>query len=335
MQCLPASVFGHALTGGRFLYWGFLISKHYSKAPKSYEELADLLLSRGMLGERDLLINTLKTINYYRLSIYWYSFREKESDNLQKGTLFTTVINLYQFDADLRSFVFSILQPIELALRNKIVHAHVMSYGASGYLNIDNFPGFERKKHAHNRLLSKIYNGYLQEHEIFIKHYKSEYGFYIDYPLWMACEGFTFGNILSLYQGLDKSLRKEVAEELLIPQVVLENWIRCLGYIRNLCAHHNRLWNRRLALSPVVPKKQKQSGKPEHPEWYVPVVVAPHKNNMRLFVALTVMKYISNLYNVNSNFTGELVVLLSNYPSIPIEKMGFPENWLDCPIWLA
>ena len=60
----------------------------YTKPALTFEEQADLLLSRGLLGDKDELVSILSRVNYYRLSGYLFPFRDK-NDRYKPGTTFT------------------------------------------------------------------------------------------------------------------------------------------------------------------------------------------------------------------------------------------------------
>jgi len=48
----------------------------YTKPALSFEKQAQLLLDRGLIApDKDVLVKCLSTINYYRLSAYWYPFK--------------------------------------------------------------------------------------------------------------------------------------------------------------------------------------------------------------------------------------------------------------------
>lgn len=48
------------------------------KAYKAYAEQVAILAGRGMdMGDRDAAVETLRRVNYYRLSGYWYPFRKQ------------------------------------------------------------------------------------------------------------------------------------------------------------------------------------------------------------------------------------------------------------------
>ena len=44
----------------------------YTKKPISYRDQAELLKSRGMGDDIDYIEEKLRTVNYYRLSAYWF-----------------------------------------------------------------------------------------------------------------------------------------------------------------------------------------------------------------------------------------------------------------------
>ena len=85
----------------------------------TYGEQVARLQSRGMdVGDLASAEETLRRINYYRLSGYWYPFRQKSTDGrtdtFYPGTTLADVVALYEFDARLRAATFTALAPIEL-----------------------------------------------------------------------------------------------------------------------------------------------------------------------------------------------------------------------------
>ncbi len=49
--------------------------------------------------------------------------------------------------------------------------------------------------------------------------------------------------------------RKAIARRLNLVAPLLESWLHTLTTIRNICAHHARLWNRELGIRPKLPEK--------------------------------------------------------------------------------
>lgn len=82
------------------------------KAYKTYAEQVDILAGRGMdMGDRDAAVETLRRVNYYRLSGYWYPFRKQtpsgREDDFYVGARFSDVVALYEFDVRLRAATFA------------------------------------------------------------------------------------------------------------------------------------------------------------------------------------------------------------------------------------
>ena len=117
----------------------------YSKPWTSYEEQLDQLVSRGMqVGDRGLALDYLERIGYYRLSGYWFAFRERSGpivllgeggtkprkiktdtllfDQFKAGATFQNAVDLYVFDKQLRLLTMDALERIEIALRVDVSH---------------------------------------------------------------------------------------------------------------------------------------------------------------------------------------------------------------------
>jgi len=70
----------------------------YEKPTLTVGQQVDLLESRGMLGDPADMAARLATVSYYRLSAYWYPFRQDGTETLRPGTNFAVVWNRYRFD---------------------------------------------------------------------------------------------------------------------------------------------------------------------------------------------------------------------------------------------
>jgi len=139
----------------------------------------------------------------------------------------------------------------------------------------------------------------------------------------MATEVMSFGCVLSLWQSSSKKIKNDVARVFDVSDEVLQTWLWSLNEVRNVCAHHGRLWNRDLGNKPNIPHAK------HHPEWHKPVAISNH----RVFGILTVCAHSLVHLAPNSHWQRRLQGLLIEHPAVPKKNMGFPENWLDCPIW--
>jgi len=64
-------------------------------------------------------------------------------------------------------------------------------------------------------------------------------------------------------------------------------------------------------------------------DWYTPVPVG----NDQTFTVLTLLQYFLKQVAPRSHWKKRLTRLFAEYPDIPLHFMGFPENWMACPIW--
>ncbi len=295
----------------------------YPKRSLSFDDQADLLIQRGLLGDRDQIIERLKAVNYYRLSAYWYTFRiaGAPNDRLRSGTHLDAVWQRYAFDRRLRLQVMDAIERVEIALRTQVISRFTLQHGPFGYLDRANLPGL--CVDDHRRLLDKIRAEAANSRENFVQHFFTKYTSETDLPLWMACELMTFGSMYTLYRGMRTSIKKHVARVYGIHAPVLSSWLRALNQVRNLCAHHARLWNREFGSKLLIPEPRAA------PEWHSPVPIV----NDRTFGMLTVLYYLHKQVAPQSQWRQRLMVLLADYPDIPIRFMGFPDNWEDSPLW--
>lgn len=295
----------------------------YQKPSLSFENQADLLLSRGLVADRAELVVRLQAVNYYRLSAYWYTFRipGDPGDRLQPGTTLDKVWRRYRFDRQLRLLVMDAIERVEIAIRTRIVNRHVMLHGPFGYLDRATLPGMSVDHHR--KLLDKVQTESAYSHEQFVQHYLEKYTSEHDLPLWMACELLTFGGLLNIFDGLHTRMKKDVAQDFGLNVPILGSWLRAMNQVRNICAHHSRLWNREFGIRPMLPYRE------TFPEWHTPVKITDE----RLFGILTMLYFLLKQVAPQSRWRQRLVSLFKEYDDIPLRFMGFPDNWETSPLW--
>ena len=293
----------------------------YDKPPLSFEEQADLLIKRGLVVDRSFLIDRLKDVNYYRLSGYLYPYRQK-GDNFKSGTTFEKAWRHYTFDRRLRLIVMDAIERFEVSIKTQLIYALAHSTGAFGYATASNFPGLSTEDHE--RLIKTIKDEADRSKEKFVDHFKDKYGDKHEHlPLWMAGEIMSFGCALTLYRGISDKIKRDIAVHYGIPDVVLTSWLHTINVIRNICAHHSRLWNREFGVKPFIPRKNK------YPQWHEPVAIGQN----RIFGILTILHYLLRISAPQSNWKARLCALLDEYPEISRWSMGFPDNWRDSLLW--
>jgi abortive infection bacteriophage resistance protein len=247
----------------------------YTKAPFTYQQQLELLESRGLtIGDSQEAVKFLKQVNYYRFSAYCVPFQNPR-DTFSPGTTFEKIIELYRMDEDLRIAVFAALTPVEIFLRTRIAYKLSHKYGtfAHHYLSIyqDEDEGKE--------WLAELEEAVSDSKEQFVQHYRDKYSNYPQLPLWMAIEIISLGSLSRFFSFLTLENRELVCTILEINHIVLKSWLHTITYLRNICAHHGRLWSRVFSILPLIPDKNK--------EWQ-----DIHFNNQKLFATIAILEWI-------------------------------------------
>ena len=235
------------------------VALRYEKPFLSIEQQIALLKSRGMVIDGDVAQGALEHIGYYRLSAYWYPFRVKVGNVIQddfiEGTQFRTVLELYKFDKALRSLTFSAISEIETSLRTSIARVlgtrDPWAHRKPQHLH-SNFSRRRRDgRTIHECWLQQIDKQEDRSKDIFVDHYRSKYTATPHLPIWMSVEVWDMGTLSRLVPKLKYQDQKLVAESHGVSDPsVFASWTRALTFVRNVCAHHGRLWNRSLVDSP-------------------------------------------------------------------------------------
>jgi abortive infection bacteriophage resistance protein len=300
----------------------------YDKSALSFEQQTQRLLDRGLIvSDRDQLLNCLRSVNYYRLSAYWLHFKRVDpttgEERFAPGTRFNDIWRLYTFDHKLRLLIMDSIEHVEVCiLRTRLVEKFTLTYGPFGYKQKENLcPDIPVDKF--HRWTQELDEAIARSKEEFLEGFKKTYPEERDIPFWIAVEVMSFGQLFTFFRYLNRKEKQEIAYEFHLYPPVMESWLNTLNFVRNACAHHARLWNRELPIRPVIPDER------HHPEWYNPVTFS----NGRIFAVLTLLRYLLGFITPAQAWQEQLGQLLREYPEIPIQSMGFPENWCECPIW--
>lgn len=309
-----------ARSGKAFCFLTTMSKIPYHKPPLNYSEQLEQLKQRGLHVENDeKALHLLGTVSYYRLSGYWFPLLEdKKRHQFKARASFENAFNLYKFDRELRQLISGELEKIEVAVRSQMIYQLSFENGPFWFLNGALFG--DALKHANT--INKIGSELKRSDEEFIKE------FYKNYlneapPSWMTLEVTSFGSLSFLYANLKGGRNKrKIAKYFGVSDSVFQSWLHSIVYIRNVCAHHSRLWNRDMRIQPVIPFN------PRNP-WLSNTSIA---NNKTYFV-LSMIVYLLNTINPNHSFKSRFKSLLLKYPNIDPKAMGFPEKWDEEVFW--
>lgn len=295
----------------------------YSKPALSIPQQIKLLESRGLVVEdKSRAESYLSNISYYRFSAYLLPFQNRTfaDHRYNNGVSFDKVLNLYLFDRELRLLVFDIIERLEIAFRTQIIYQYSNEFGAWWYEDPKHFIN----NYHYSRNLARIDEEIERSSEVFIEHYKNKYTSPQRPPAWMTYEIISMGLLSKVFRNLQiTDAKKRIAHHFQLPTpYILESWMHSLTYVRNLCAHHSRLWNRTLTLKPQLLRKPKNI-------WLSSNDVNPNK----LFAFLSCSLYLLKVINPNTRTGTHFRELLQKYPDINVNAMGFPGNWEKEELW--
>jgi len=246
---------------------------------------------------------------------------DKKQHRYKVGTVFDDILNLYLFDRELRLLLFSAIEKIEISLRAQIVNHFTTSINDPfWYTNTAYFSNTKR----HDELLTGILSSINRSHSnnIFIKHFYDTYSDPYP-PVWIVFEIMSMGQLSILYSITAKSpSRKAVADYFGVKEPVLSTWLHTLVYVRNICAHHARLWNKDLSITVKLPKKTAHA-------W----LATGNLTDRKIYVVLGIIVYMLDTITPHHTFRQKIKDLFIKYPNTDIDAMGFPADWLSDPFW--
>ncbi len=293
----------------------------YTKPPLSIAQQVELLKSRGMqIPDPAQAEHYLYHLNYYRLSGYMLPFQIGVEHQFQEGTTFGQILNLYLFDRKLRLLLMDAIERIEVSVRTQWAYHLAHQYGSHAHLN----PGLFQNQRKYEHSIQKLEKEYRRSHETFIKHYRQTYTKPEMPPLWVVCEIMSLGHLSSFYQNIKQPQdRERIAKEYGLDEKVLTSFLHHLSHVRNLCAHHSRIWNRCFTITLRLPKK-----KPANLQAFI-----NRQAPRNVYNTLLMMRYMMAITCPGSKWESRLIELLKEHNEVEPSKMGFPNNWEKMSIW--
>lgn len=307
------------------------LTKPYTKPGLSYEDQATLLESRGLIvTDHAVFVGRLRAVGYYRLCGYWHPFRDLDSPTsaFHANTHFDDVWERYRFDRQLRLSVMDAIERVEVAVRTALVHELAMRAGPFGHLDSNNFRSAasrpdEKGRIRHADFLDDLRDNAEKSSERFVRHFKDTYDGFPNLPIWAVCETMTFGGVFTLYNMSEARTQKDIASRFSLSAPVMFSWLHTLNYVRNICAHHARLWNRDLAVQPQLPDASNDA------RWHGARAIG----KKRVFVVLTLLNYMLKDAAPQTKWRERLFALFDSYPNVPLRMMGIPADWRTHDLW--
>ena len=281
----------------------------------SVHDQLNRLVDLGMaIPDREQAAHSLRHIGCHRLSSYWQPFQAQPADNsdpvFREGVTFGDVIERYDFDWHLRSLLTDALGHIEVSVRSQWVR-HLASAPDGGDLAHLNRNLFAAQRYTEN--LAELERSYR-------KIARQDNRSWQVIPIWEVSEAMSFGQLSKWYNTiLARSIRSAISGHYHVNHKILSSLLYNMTHLRNICAHHHRLWNLNL-----------------QPGLQIPRALSMHCNrddNDKLYNRLVIVAYLMSMISPGALWRKRMLTLLNEYPRIPKDRMGFPDNWREMEFW--
>lgn len=323
----------------------------YSKPWLSIDEPIDRLCARGVVvPDRAAAVGLLRTVGYYRLTGYLYPFcaskpivddgreRIRVLSVYREGTSVEDAARLIAFDRKLRLLVLDAVERIEVALRTQIGHT-VGRLGAFAHEDAATFvsaftdtradPGSGLSSPSRlSEWLTRVQERRDSSDEAFVAHFRTKYNDQM--PIWGLTELLELGHLSRLYGGLRNDIATEIATAFGVPtKRLMQSWIATVNYVRNIAAHHARLFNRKLVTAPKRPQPVQVPLLAHLSQTHAPKQFGSYN-------ALAVMAYLLRTIAADGDWAVRAADHLHRFPtnaSLDVGSMGVASGWLEEELW--
>lgn len=285
----------------------------------TYEEQLSKMEGRDLaVADKEFAIARLRDLNYYRLRGYWLTL--ERDDSFVEGASFDDVWELYQLDRELRMWLWRAIAPIEIKLRTQFAYHFAHLCGAGAYLDAENY----RSRSRFEKALSNFERERDRSRDQGVPcvvHNMAKYG---KLPVWAAVECMSLGTLSMLYGNLDpstganegsKGVIAAVADAFGTKSYYLKSWVHHLTTVRNIAAHHDRFYNRVMAICPSLLKRDERC-------------IRRRDANKQFPTFLVIRRIYEKSWPEEwESLRSELASCIDRHPSVDLSPMGFPKDW--------
>ncbi|MDY3526026.1 Abi family protein [Riemerella anatipestifer] len=301
-----------------------------SKPAYTISEQIQILKDRGMLfkDERNAM-EYLQNISYYRLKGYWWDMQSDYKEHtFKKNVYFEQVIRRYDFDRKLRGILFNAVEYIEISIRTKLIYHLSLKYGGLWYLEENLFDRTKNK--TYQRTINKLQEEFNRSQEVFVIDHRRRHK-NVSPDVWKILEVASLGTLSKLYKNLKHQLpeKSKIANEMgLNLHTELSSWLEAISYMRNIIAHHSRLWSKNMTKKPTYKLKNPRG------KWFQYSDKLTEVQIKKPFLIISCMVYLCDIMNPQHSVREELLDLFKEYSDIEIYKLGFVNSWYKEQVWL-
>ncbi|KIC65833.1 Abi family protein [Kocuria rhizophila] len=323
----------------------------YTKQWLPLEAQVERLVQRGLdVDDPARAVRLLESVGYYRVTGYLYPFLESEKqiddegrttirvlDKYRPGTALHHAESILDFDRQLRMLVMEGVERVEVAARMRIgyvlgrvspfAHEDPTCFDDSFTTANTDSRGPSPSKQV--MWLERAKERRDSSDEQFVAHFRRKYDDHM--PVWALTELLELGHLSSLYRGMLQKDAEEVAAAFGIPQKkMMTSWLASLNYVRNVAAHHARLFNRKLQNAPSRPAVGRVPLLDHLRGPYAP------KEDFGTYNALAIIAYMLRFVETERSWAPRLAELLRSFPAshaLSVESIGVPPDWHALDLW--
>lgn len=287
------------------------------------EGIIEMLKKQGLtIEDESAAIHTLRNISYSRFKAYLVPLMEDRSTHkFRPGATFGQAYAYYGFDRRLRELVFHEMEKVEISIRTHLAYALNGKENGYWFTNPDHF----RNKSSHRFLLNGIKREVERSDVDAIRSFRAKYSNEFP-PCWLTLEATSMGTLCMIYEEMKPGpIKDRVAAYYGVDSHTFNSWLRHIVYIRNICAHHGRLWNHTLTVCAKIPDRPKN-----------PFPKVRQSMTSNVYYTLCVIQYLQNTVKPTNTFAKRLKALIDGFPLIgekELASMGFPKEWDRDEFW--
>lgn len=289
----------------------------------------EILISRDLLvTDKEKAIRWLRRIGYYRLTGYLYPFRDVNGAFL-KGTSIEHALSLYVFDKKFRLLVLDAIERIEVSVRVEIA----LLLGARDplahlnpqllHINFSKKFSPDSDKTKHQTWMEKFDRSVAATRKDSVPHFLEQYESHM--PIWVAIEVWDFGMLSRFFSGMQKADQKHIAQLFGVSnEKTMANWLAHINLLRNIAAHHGRLWNRKLAITPSFKGTENLD---RLQRW-----MKDEESQTIVAASIAILDHLVSVVQPNSEWSNRMINFLKSFPDVPnisVAQMGLDPSFIS------
>jgi len=307
-----------------------MIYATYTKPYQNPKDLITKLKSQNLsIVDEVKALKILSSVNYFRFKIYLRPLLNLNTKQYLPNSTFENAFELYSFDEELKNILFKLIGKIEISLRTKL-DQYVTSFTDNPFWYLDDQYFSNNYQIQNTRVVLR--NELLRSKDDFIVHFKENYineissDFKEMPPFWNISELSTFGNILSIFDTLNKTsfvlpqnknVLDKLSQEFGAKNLKeLNSWLKLIRDVRNRVAHHSRVWNCNYREPNGVRKILATDMQPSQPN--------------KIYLCFVILEIMQQNEILDLDIKKELKKLLEKHSTVKcyLNSMGIPQEWL-------